>query len=669
MRIVSILPAVFALGWSHYLAAQDVGCGPSVTVDGSGLEVASEAGNDTENLQCALDAAADQGFTSVLLTDASYSVGAIDVTGFSGSLTGASKSATTLNVEAGSVDCGVPDASALAFYVGAPTINKMTISAGELCGGTGEQASVIGFYSNAASCDSRTAFGNVDRVVIQGPGSDATDLINGVVMTNSGQCDSKVLGTLKVNRSEIDGLAFGVISSIGGAGQVDVNFNTFTNMGTSIVMANANQGSSIAGNTVAFNDAADYAATAGLGSVGVLIGGDANSPSSNLSSLKNNKFTNGGATESGVGILIGQVDSKIDHSVWVNGNRFTGLEVTGGGNAAISNDSGPADPIEFSTDFEEPANPLTGGPLEGWSAYINVFDISCASYSYGYPYNPLDVPGVAEIAAGATSQVLNVYSDYNNGEGALSCLESNVFRELIIEEGNLGTYSFTYDVELPPDEFRGDDVEGFIKVLDQELGYADIGGVAPVASTEGTKTLEITLTDNMVGKLLQFGFATTVARAEPSGMYYDNVVFEATSSSGGGDNGGGDNGGGEDTGPSGGSGYGIAVLNTDGVLVSGNRFIDGAGAWVAAAGGDLGTITGWSVVDNAFQPSNAAIDVSLGSQTSGAVVGRNQDNPRVSNAGSGNDVLEGGSVSGDSEGIASDIETTFTALWAIITGS
>ena len=133
--------------------------------------------------------------------------------------------------------------------------------------------------------------------------------------------------------------------------------------------------------------------------------------------------------------------------------------------------------------------------------------------------------------------------------------------------------------------------------------------------------------------------------------------------------GGGDNGGGGDTGPSGGSGYGIAVLNTDGVLVSGNRFIDGAGAWVAAAGSDLGTITGWSVVDNIFNPSNAAIDVSLGSQTSGAVVGRNQDSPRVSNAGSGNDVLEGGSVSGDSAGIASDIETTFTSLWAIITGS
>jgi len=458
MRSLPVLSVLLSLAFSSLVSAQETNCGPSVAVNGSSLEVSSEAGNDTENLQCALNEAAANGYTSVVLVDGSYSVGSIDVTGFSGSLTGRSKANTSLAIEAGSVDCGVTDASALAFFTGAPTITKMTITAGDLCGGTGEQASVVGFYSNPENCGNRTAFGNVDRVAIQGLGGEAVDLVNGVVMTNSGQCDNKILGTLKVNRSDIDGLAFGVISSIGGAGQVDVNFNVFSNMGTSIVMANANQGSSIAGNTVAYNDVVDYAGTVGLGAVGVLVGGDANSPSSNLSSLKNNQFVNGGASDTGIGILIGQVDNKIDHSVWVNGNRFTGVSVSGEASASKAYKTLPSDPIEFSSDFEDAFTALIG-----WSAYINYFsDVACTTYVGGYPYDPQAVTGVAEIAQGASSSVLNVYSDYNNPDGADGCLESNVFRELTLTPGNIGTYRFTYDVELPPEEFRGEDVEGFI---------------------------------------------------------------------------------------------------------------------------------------------------------------------------------------------------------------
>jgi len=202
-----------------------------------------------------------------------------------------------------------------------------------------------------------------------------------------------------------------------------------------------------------------------------------------------------------------------------------------------------------------------------------------------------------------------------------------------------------------------------------------VGGVTPVVSTEGSKQLEITLTDNMVGMLLQFGFATTVANAGPSGMYYDNVLFEAIANggdNGGGDNGGGDNGGGDnggDTGPSGGTGYGVAALNTDGVLVSGNRFTDGASAWVAATGSDLGVVTGWSIVDNNFGPSTGIVDVNLGAGTSGVVVGRSQSNPRVADDGSSNDVLEGTNVSANSDLIAADISATFDSLWTLLTGN
>ena len=47
------------------------------------IEVEADAsGDDTENIQCALDAATDGGYRDVLLTSPDYSIGAIAATGF-----------------------------------------------------------------------------------------------------------------------------------------------------------------------------------------------------------------------------------------------------------------------------------------------------------------------------------------------------------------------------------------------------------------------------------------------------------------------------------------------------------------------------------------------------------------------------------------------------------
>ncbi|MEL0193125.1 MAG: hypothetical protein VW865_12620, partial [Halieaceae bacterium] len=210
---------------------------------------------------------------SIVSLSAVGTYASVTALGFRGSISGISKANTVVKLAAGGVDCSANDPSALRFYVGAPIIERMTIEAAELCGGTGQSASAIGFYSNANSCaDDRTIFSNVDRVVITGPGAGVTDMITAVSMTKANACDEIVLGTLKVNRSEISGLAHGVVSSIGGEGQVDINFNTFTGMGTSIAIANANQGSSIAGNTINYNDTANFANVAGFGSVGIVVG-------------------------------------------------------------------------------------------------------------------------------------------------------------------------------------------------------------------------------------------------------------------------------------------------------------------------------------------------------------------------------------------------------------
>jgi len=660
-RFVSLVGCCFALALTNTTQAQTE-CGGAVTVGGSTISVASEAGNDTANLQCALDVAIENSISSIQLSGSAYSIDSVSAVGFRGSISGVSKANTVVTLNAAGVACAENDPSALRFYVGAPTIERMTINAEELCGSTGGQASAIGFYSNANKCsDDRTVFGNVDRVVINGPGASATDLVSAVSMTKANACDDIVLGTLKVNRSEISGLSHGVLTSIGGEGQVDINFNTFTNMGTSIAIANANQGSSIASNTINFNDTENFASVAGFGVTGILVGGDANAPSLNLTSIKKNTFKNGNAGAAGYAVLVGQEGNKVAHSMWVSSNRFEGVEVTTTraphrNSTASASAALPQDPLSYQSDFESFTS------LEGWSAYINVFDEDCSSYRYGYAYEigAGDPVQVAVRADGSDGKALNVFSDYNNPEGATACIEANVFREVTLTSRMIGDYRWSYNVEEP--EAVGSKTFAQFRLIDPSNNYALAAeSIAPTAGSEDVQSVEISLDDSQIGMLMQYGFSTKSVNQENSGMLYDNVVLEAIGDAGGGGGGGGS----EPAG--GGTGYGVAIIDTDGSIVSGNRFVAGANAWVAANGASLGPASGMSIVDNTFAGSTAGTDIALGADTANGVVGSGQNSPTYSDDGS-NDVLEGSPVSTDTDAMTTEISAQFALEWDLITG-
>jgi len=660
-RFVSLVGCCFALALTNTTQAQTE-CGGAVTVGGSTISVASEAGNDTANLQCALDVAIENSISSIQLSGSAYSIDSVSAVGFRGSISGVSKANTVVTLNAAGVACAENDPSALRFYVGAPTIERMTINAEELCGSTGGQASAIGFYSNANKCsDDRTVFGNVDRVVINGPGASATDLVSAVSMTKANACDDIVLGTLKVNRSEISGLSHGVLTSIGGEGQVDINFNTFTNMGTSIAIANANQGSSIASNTINFNDTENFASVAGFGVTGILVGGDANAPSLNLTSIKKNTFKNGNAGAAGYAVLVGQEGNKVAHSMWVSSNRFEGVEVTTTraphrNSTASASAALPQDPLSYQSDFESFTS------LEGWSAYINVFDEDCSSYRYGYAYEigAGDPVQVAVRADGSDGKALNVFSDYNNPEGATACIEANVFREVTLTSRMIGDYRWSYNVEEP--EAVGSKTFAQFRLIDPSNNYALAAeSIVPTAGSEDVQSVEISLDDSQIGMLMQYGFSTKSVNQENSGMLYDNVVLEAIGDAGGGGGGGGS----EPAG--GGTGYGVAIIDTDGSIVSGNRFVAGANAWVAANGASLGPASGMSIVDNTFAGSTAGTDIALGADTANGVVGSGQNSPTYSDDGS-NDVLEGSPVSTDTNAMTTEISAQFALEWGLITG-
>ena len=176
--------------------------------------------------------------------------------------------------------------------------------------------------------------------------------------------------------------------------------------------------------------------------------------------------------------------------------------------------------INFQTDFESP----TALTEDNWAAFINVFSPDCSSqYWYGYPYAVTNSgPQVAALAPGATSQVANIYSDYDNANQGDGCVEANVYQQFEITESDVGDYDFSYDVELPPDPANvGTAVNGFIKVFNSDFS-ATLDSVVQ-SSSPGSKTLTITITPDMVGGFVQFGFNNYSTDYDPTGMYYDNV--------------------------------------------------------------------------------------------------------------------------------------------------
>jgi len=200
--------------------------------------------------------------------------------------------------------------------------------------------------------------------------------------------------------------------------------------------------------------------------------------------------------------------------------------------SALAQAEAPTNPVEYSQDWEGDEFEV----LSGWLAYIDAFDLDCTTYrGYGYAYT-IGAGQVAEIADGVDSKVLNVFSNYDDGNQPDLCLKTSVYREVTVAADNVGDYTFNFIAEPP--EFVGSNTNGFIKVLDPAAGYSAIGYESVETTAGGEITVSFTVDESMVGKLLQFGFDTLAAGYDSSGMQYDNLVFGAASNNGGSDNGG-----------------------------------------------------------------------------------------------------------------------------------
>ncbi len=205
-------------------------------------------------------------------------------------------------------------------------------------------------------------------------------------------------------------------------------------------------------------------------------------------------------------------------------------------------------PVAF---YEQNFNSLDIGGAEigdGWLYFVNVF--STPPNGYGGP-----APNGPQICALVTGQggpdqepqQLSVYSDYNNNaaQTAGDLLETNVFQEpfsqssllTAAEVGTTFTFSFQAkrgnindpaDVNCQAPVVCDVTANAFIKTLDPNAGFS-VSGIDEVDTTDlpvewGGFTIELDITDDQIGHILQFGFQTNATNFQPSGNFYDNVV-------------------------------------------------------------------------------------------------------------------------------------------------
>ncbi len=174
---------------------------------------------------------------------------------------------------------------------------------------------------------------------------------------------------------------------------------------------------------------------------------------------------------------------------------------------------------------------------DGWLVYGNVWAPDKATYLYGYGPFPAPNPGAGFSALvadqGGVPQgtiQLSVYNDYDNQDHGLGrWIEANVYREQTITAGDVGRYmTFAFDAKMGNLELLSTAV-AFIKTLNPSAGWALTNfltqDMTTIPATWTNYSISIPIRSDLVGQIVQFGFASTATAFQGSGVFYDNVTW------------------------------------------------------------------------------------------------------------------------------------------------
>jgi len=391
--IANVLLLLVALAATAAAKAQVADCSDAVSLSGAVVIVQSVSGDDTDNLQCAIDAAVAGKYTEVRLQPGDYEITALEFRKYTGIFGGAGFEDTFVTVEDGGMECSSSTNNAvLKSVLGNTVFRWMTIDVGSPCSSasTSSAVAVIGFYTDGTQCTKRVTFGQVDRARLRGLGASGSDNVVGVVADTALECDpvtQQLAGVFTFNRSYFEDLDFGVLTSVAVAEQVDITYNEFSGVGLPVAIINAKQTTTIQGNVFHFNDVPAYAGE--LGTTALFIASDGDARNGNSTVLLTNTFNNQGANSGGIAVLTGQSEKSVTHSMVVIDNTFVGSadDEQGVGVASIDTSdgvfsanvfSGPGD-ARITISSGDASAGFAGVEVSGWSIAGNSFESGATS--------------------------------------------------------------------------------------------------------------------------------------------------------------------------------------------------------------------------------------------------------------------------------------------------
>ncbi len=353
--------AMFLFGFSSIAIAKSVGCDDSyVQLSGNGLIINVEATgtDDTVNMQCALDVAASNNIRKVKLAAKTFYISNLIVNRFNGILEGRGKNSTTIEVIESSINCAAMthagmNTAVIKFIEGAPTVRYLSIKVGRPCANSQTIVGILHFTGKPAltqDCSSDVIFGAVDRVSIEGNSdpysmSYAAVLVAAEAMSIRG-CKNTLLGTFKLNRSELIGGRVGIMLSMRAGAQVDINYSEFSQNEIGIRLLDSNQNTTISKNT--FNSEENRY----FEYIGIYNGSYfSDSPTKSRLVVNENIFNisqpTGVTSERAYGVLAGEISDYVkkalsfsvvitDNTFNLNGDLVSGISARGVPNAHIS---------------------------------------------------------------------------------------------------------------------------------------------------------------------------------------------------------------------------------------------------------------------------------------------------------------------------------------------
>jgi len=192
----------------------------------------------------------------------------------------------------------------------------------------------------------------------------------------------------------------------------------------------------------------------------------------------------------------------------------------------------------YTQDFETLIQPLPSALADdGWLVYGNVFNTD-GSYAYGYGAFPAPNHSLAfcqiDLLQGGPDQglqQLSVFNDYENADAHTSgqLVESNVYQEQVIGTADVGQ-RWVFQFQHKMGNLAGSSTAlAFIKTLDPANGYQLTNflsvDMTAISTDWGGSYIVIEIDASLDGQILQIGFANTASNYEPSGIYYDNIVW------------------------------------------------------------------------------------------------------------------------------------------------